>query len=234
MLYSDLREIKAILEIDKANTSEDLKLNFIIEQISSWIEQLLGRPNLTYKLRTEYYSSTSTGVIVLRSRPTYSVPTPLVYIDQNGNFGSTSGAFASNTLQVYGQNFCLKIDQDDGIRSRCGLLIPTQQSNGLNQNGAWWNNQQYRQWGFLSPYIAPNPGSIKVVYYAGYTVDDLPAVFRMACNLLIARLRVVLPLGLELSAESYEERSIAIVNSEKDKLLAIVKPMLWDHRNWSW
>lgn len=234
MILSDLRQLKAELDINPNDFSEDLKLNFLITGASKWIEELLGRGDLAYQLYTEYYSSTLTGAIVLNKRPVYSTPAPQVFVDAGGYFGSVSGSFGSNTQQIYGQNFYLVIDEPDGISSRCGILAPINQGNGATQNGAWWNSQRNYQWGLLSPFLSAVPGSIKVVYYAGWTVDNLPADIRMACNFLVAKLRYVLPLGVELNSESYEERSIAAMNSQKDRLIALVKPMLWSHRNWSW
>ena len=211
-----------------------MTLNFYLEHVSSWIEELLGRPNMAYGQYTEYYSSTLTGSILLKHRPVYAVPTPLVYISQNGFYGSTPDAFPADTLQVYGENFCLKIDQDDGLRSRCGILLPINNGNGATQNGGWFNYQRGYSNGLLSPYLSPVPGSIKVVYYGGYKVDDLPGTLRMACNMLVARMRTIMPLGVELTSESYEERSVAYLNDAKDKQISQVKAMLWNYRNWSW
>ena len=68
MLYSDLREIKSVMGIDPGDTSVDKSLNFYIEQASAWIEELLNRPGMSYKSRTEYYKGTGTQKILLKSR----------------------------------------------------------------------------------------------------------------------------------------------------------------------
>ena len=226
MLMTDLQEIKRILEIDPDDKSEDLKLSFIIEQASSWIGEILNKPNFDLKTRTEYYNGTGSQRLLLRSRPVYTNPVPQVFVDRYGNFGSTSGAFTqTNSELTYGVDFCLQIDQEDGS-SRCGILIRTND---------YWNKRWVRQPGYLSPYIAPSYGSIKCIYSAGYTVDNLPAVVRLAMNLLVAKLRYVFPLGLELNSESYEERNIGIAASQKNYILALVTPMIRaGFGNWKW
>lgn len=225
LLYTDLTELKAILEIPKDDKSEDLKLNFLMEQASQWIEEILGRPNLIKKARTEYYDGTATQKLLLRSRPVYTSPTIQVFEDNAGYFGSVSGSFdTTNTALTYGTDFALKIDQDDGT-SRSAILV---------RIGRSWPRPRVRETGLLAPFAGNGFGNIKVIYTAGYTVDTLPPVFRTAANLLIARLRYVLPLGVELQSEGYEERNVAVVTSEKEKLLALVKPMLFSYRNWAW
>lgn len=225
MLYTDLRELKTALDINPNHTAEDKKLNFFLEQASEWIGEYLGRPGFDYQSRTEYYNGTGTQQLLLRSRPVYTTPTIQVYYDSSGFYGSTSGSFNSNNAFTYGVDFCLKIDQADGT-SRSGILV---RINNL------WPKPSARQVGLLSPFISTGFGTIKVVYTAGYTVDTLPASFRLACNLLISKMRYVFPLGVELSAESYEDRSIAVsaLGQQKNYLMSLLKPFLNNYRNWS-
>ncbi len=221
---TDLVELKTLLEIDPDNTAEDRKLYFLIDVASDWIAELLNRPGLFFKSRTEIYNGTGTAFLPLKSRPVYTTPTIQVYVDRSGYFGSASGAFTPSQTQLqYGNDFALRTDNEDNTQSRCGLLI--------NLNGVW-DKPYYRKQGFLSPYIGHDTGSIKVVYSGGYTVDNLPSPLRHACNLLVARLRYVWPLGVELNSDSFEERNISVVTSEKEKLLTLVKPMIMTYRNW--
>jgi hypothetical protein len=88
--------------------------------------------------------------------------------------------------------------------------------------------------GLLTPVVQRGVGNIKVVYGGGYTADDLPAAFRFACTLLVTRLRYLMPLGMELTSENYEDRSISLSAERKDWLLAGVKPLLFAYRNWRW
>ena len=228
MLASDLREIKAVLEIPTGDTSEDRKLMFFLEQCSNWFEEILNR-DFSYKTRTQYYNGTGTQKLLLKNRPVYpSPPAPYLPIsvqyDQFGFFGQSATAFNDSTTipLVYGQDYTLWIDQDDGS-SRSGILI-----NCVD----YWQKPSVRQVGLLSPFLGPDTGSYKIVYTAGHTVDTLPASFRMAMNMLIARMRYIMPLGIEFSGEGYEERAISFVTSEKTKLLALVMPLILPYRNW--
>lgn len=224
MLWSDIREIKRVLEIDPRDSSEDVKLNFFNEWAAAWLEQVIGR-DMTLKARTEYYGGQGTQKILLRHRPVFTTPTLQVFLDEAGNFGSTSGAFAAGTTALtYGEDFCIEIDHDDGS-SRSGILW---------RLGNLWPRPSVRQRGLLSPFLGPSIGNVKVIYTAGYTVDTLPAQLRAACNLLVARLRYLFPLGMELGSEGYEERSIGLVAERDDYILALVKPLVLQYRNWTW
>lgn len=223
MILTDLRELKAVLEIDPDDTSEDKKLNFFIETASQWIEEFLDRPGLTLKARTEFYKGTGTQQLCLRSRP---IPTPSgvqVWVDSGGFYGSVSGAFPDPAL-VYGTDFCVTIDQEDGS-SRSAIL---------NRIGALWPKPQVRFPGYLAPSQGVDMGSIKVTYTAGYTVDTLPAGFRFAANLLVAQIRHLFPLGFYLTSESYEERSVSYLLPQKRRLMAEVEGYLKSYRNWKW
>ena len=225
MLFTDLRETKVLLEIDPEDTEEDILLGFLIEHASQWIEEILNRPGMEKKSRTEYYFGTGNQKLLLRSRPVFTTPTIAVSLDEGGNFGATSGAFTSaDAALTYGTDFALVIDQDNGT-SRSGILY---RINNL------WPKPSVRQRGLLSPFLGTGFGTIRVTYTAGYDVDNLPAGLRLAAGLLVQRLRYIMPLGQELTGDSFEERNISIVTSEKEKLLAIVKPLLLPYRNWKW
>lgn len=239
---SDLREIKKTLEIHPLNTAEDVKLLFFLEWAQDWIEEYLNRKGkLWYKQRTEYYNGTGTQKLLLRSRPVFATPTIQVYVDENGFFGSPTGSFDPQLSNlVYGQDFCLKIDQDDGISSRSGILLRINSGSSQGQTGSnvggfgIWPRRQVRQIGFLSPFIQDSFGSIKVVYWGGYTVDTAPGQLRGACNLLVTRMRYIWPVGMAIGTDSYEERAIGFVEEKKEYLMGFVKPMLSTMRNWRW
>ena len=99
--------------------------------------------------------------------------TPVVNVDPNGFWGETTSGFQSNTQLVYGTDYFLQIDSDDGS-SKSGLLI---------RRGDWWPKTFSRQRGLLAPYVTPGYGSVKVTYSAGYTLDTLPSAIRAACEL---------------------------------------------------
>lgn len=226
MLLSDIRECKAVLEISPLNTREDAKLNFFIEWVSAWIEEYLGRGDLSIRSRTEYYNGSGTEKLLLRSRPVYPSPAPQVWVDEAGLFGQVSGSFTNSESELtFGEDFGLWVEPGEQGLSRNGILI---------RNNNLWPKPSRRQRGYLSPFIAEGYGTIKVVYTAGYTVDNLPAPIRQACVMGVTRLRYVLPLGLELNSESYEDRSISSsVDAKKNFIMSLVKPSLTTYRNWT-
>lgn len=222
--FMDLRELKTLMEIDPLDTTEDSKLNFLIDTAASWLEEWTNRPGFFYRQRTEIYSGTGTQKMLLRARPVFTTPTILINTDAAlpGSFGSSPNAFGDPL--VYGQDFYLQIDQDNGT-SRSGIL--------LNMRNGYWQRPTCRQWGLLSPFLGQAFGNYQVIYTAGYTVDTLPAVIRNAVALIVANLRYVWPLGLPLSSDSFEDRSISIGTDKKNYIFALVKPMLITFRNWS-
>lgn len=223
MLYEDLRELKSLFEIDPENTAEDKALLIYNQWMTSVVEEVCGR-KFTYGLYTEYYKGTGSLKLVLKKRPVYVSPSPpLVYIDQGGFFGSASGAFTGqNTQLFYGSDFCMDIDQDDNT-SRSGILY---------RIGDFWQKIPYRQEGYLFPFVGPDLGSYKIVYYGGFTVSQLPGAFRLACAELVAGIRYLFPTGLPTTAENYEDRAISLSPSQYDYLLSLARPRLSTYRNW--
>jgi hypothetical protein len=225
VLFSDLNEIKGYLEIDPGDHSEDKQISFCCEWASKWIEEILARPDLARRERTEYYAGSGTQQLLLRSRPVYATPTILLYLDESGYFGSVAGSFGSTTALVYGDDFALDI-RENGQPSRSGILV---------RFGNFWPKPSVRERGILSPYVAQAFGTIKVVYTAGYTMDTLPADLRFACNMLAARIRYQMPLGMELNSENYEDRSIGILADAKNYLISPeIRRILLTYRNWKW
>lgn len=223
MLLTDLRELKKILEIDTNNTQEDAKLGFLIEHASKWIEELLDKGDLAAREWTQYLNGTNTQYLCLEHRPILASPTPRVWVDAEGNAGQRSGAFADSTELTYGTDFIIDTRESTDGTGISGMLIRIDDV---------WQPGFYRSRGMLSPYIGPSNGSIKVTYTAGYTVDNLPATYRMACNFIVTELRYVLPVGMKIGSDGYEGRSLGIINSQKDYLLGQIYPMIWGKRNW--
>lgn len=226
MLYSDLGELKRVLQIEPGDKSEDVSLSFFLEQASTLMEEIMNRRGMEKKQRTEYYNGTGTQELLLRSRPVFLEPLPEIYVDGNGFFGAVSGSFNAHTLIDYGGDWSLWIDDpDNNTISRCGIVI---------RNHAFWPRPRQRVHGLLTPYLGDSFGNIKIIYTGGYTVDTLPSDLRQACNLLVARMRYIFPLGMELTSESYEERNISMSTPQKNYLTALVRPTLMRYRNWSW
>lgn len=232
LILTDLRDLKTALDLNPNDTTEDRKLWLFVEQASALIEEYLDRPGLTFKSRTEYYDGTGTAKLLLRSRPVYVSPTIQVFVDDSGFWGEPSGSFNSATAALtYGTDFALKLDNQENGTSRCGILVKRPSSGG-SFGGGTWSKPSYRQAGYLSPYIGEAFGNIKVVYSGGYTVDSLPAPFRLATNMLVARLRIIFPYGMLLSSETYEDRSVSYSIPDREKLMELVKPLIFYYRSW--
>ncbi len=212
-----------MLDIDQDNRVEDGKLLILIEQASRIIDEFLGRQVPELKSRTEYYLGTGTQKLLLRQRPVFTSPAIQVFRDETGYWGSSSGSFSiPDSTLTYGEDFALQIDQEDGS-SRSGILYKI---NGI------WERPSVRMRGFLSPFIGTANGNVKVVYTAGYTMDTLPSPIRFACNLLVARMRHLFPWGMETNSENYSEVSYGASVERRDYLLALIKPHLFQYRNW--
>lgn len=225
MLFTDLGELKAALEIPAGNKREDKKLLLFAGWASEWLAEALGRADtFGLKERTEFYSGTGTMLLPLKARPVYASPAVQVWEDKDGAWGAASGAFASATALTYGTDFTLKVD-DGSTLSRSGLLV---------RLGGTWEKRWYREAGRLSPFLGPSRGSIKVTYTGGYTADTLPGPLREAAVFLIAKMRHVLPLGVELTSESYEERSISWSPNQKSYLMGLIRPLIEPYRNRKW
>lgn len=226
-LFSDLNELKRLFDINLGDKSEDWKLSLYNEWSASIISEYLDR-DLFLKTTTEYYNGTGSQKLLLRRRPVFPAPAvPFsaigVKVDQSG-YDNASGAFAADTALTYGTDYTLQLDNEGGTSSRSGILL---------RLGGYWPRPTVRQAGLLSPFIWDDTGSVQVTYTAGYTVDTLPAAFRTAGTMLVAALRYIYPLGQPLSSDGYEERSIGMAQDRKDYLTAMVKPLLFGARNWT-
>lgn len=223
MLLASLNEMKTFLDIDPEDSSEDKLLNYYSEIATEWIEELLDR-KISKKFRVEYYNGTGSKKLLLRHRPVYTTPTIAVNVDESGSFGQPTDAFDSGGELVYGTDFSLKIDQEDGT-SRSAILY---------RLTGFWPKRSVRERGTLSPFLGESSGTIKVTYTAGYTTDTLPADLRMAFLLLVGRLRGTFPLSVELQSDNFEERSLSPVTNVKTKLLDLIRPVILSRRNWTW
>lgn len=242
-IFSDLREVKAILDIDPANTNEDKKLSLINEWAGDIIEEALNKRPITYKQRVEYPKTAGTRKLLLRARPVYPPnatgpdgnPTVLTVLVNAGAQQPSDFNPATDTW-TYGVDYTLDIDQEDGISSRSGILIALGGGTGGGTTfGSYWPRDFVRQAGLLSSFMGePRAGMVQVTYTAGFTVDNLPASFRVAGALLVARLAYIFPVGMELAGDAYEEKALSFVQERRGYLLSLVAPILWDFRNWYW
>lgn len=231
-LFTDLGELKSVLQIDPDNHNEDFTLGLYNEWTSDIFEQILDR-EFTYATRTWVYPGTGTQKLNLRHRPVYPLTGPpkasqlphttlSVVVDDNAAYGFATGAFSGTPL-VLGQDFTIRIDQDDG-GSREAILY------NLND---YWPRPFVRQQGELSSFVGPDMGSVQVTSTAGWTVDTLPAAMRMAADMIVTRLRNLFPLGQQLTSESYIERSIGLSEDQRRYLMQLARPFILPFRNWT-
>lgn len=231
MLFTDLAEIKGLLQIDPNDHTEDFTLNLYVQWTTSIFEEILDR-DFTYKTRTVIYPGTGNQKLLLRHRPVYPTAAPAkassqaftaltVKVDNTANFSSPD-AFAADTALTLGTDYAIRIDLDDG-GSREAILYR------IND---YWNRPFVRQQGTLSSFIGPDLGTIQVTSTAGHTVDTLPGAFRAAADWLVARFAYMFPLGMQQTSESYIDRSIGLSENQRRYLLGAVRPLLWNFRNW--
>lgn len=242
MIFGNLLQLKSLLNIDPADVQEDKNLLILNSCISDWFTEILNR-DIFYKVRTQYYNGTGTQKLVLKNRPVYPTTGPSsllpftaisVTYDQNGFYGEGQGSFSSTPSNIpftLGSDYLLQLDCDPGntgtdYASRSAVLLR------IND---YWLKPVSRQVGLLSPFVTTDTGSYKVTYSAGYTVDNLPAQIIMAANLVVAKLRYIWPLGMELGGEGYEERSISLMADLRQYCInPTIRSMLFTYKNWKW
>lgn len=222
MILGDLPTLKALLEIPDCVTTEDRRLLIYLKWATEWIEELCDRP-FAYKQRTQYLDGRGTSKLLLKARPVY--PTGMqVYVDTASHYGEGDDPFPAASLLTYGTDYVLQIDDEENERSKCGIV---------HRLNAVWPRRWMRAENYLSPFQVATKGTIKVTYYGGYTVDQMPANVRGAVITLIAKMRNYFPIGMEIGGEGYEDRSLSYTVSDRNYLLTTVKDMLINHRNWT-
>lgn len=227
MLLTDILEVKKVLNIPISDTSMDYALNYYIQVATSLIAEFLDRGQFYVQSRTEYYNGSGTQKLLLKHRPVFIDPEPQAWTDLTGMWGEASDAF-SGTALTFGTDFGVWLDTVNpttGVmdKSRCGILV---------RKSDYWAKPSIRQQGFLSPFIGPSFGNVKVIYTAGYSLADMPAQLRMACIETVAHLKYLFPLGLAISSESYEERHITLDSKNKNFIFGQVKHLISSLKNW--
>jgi len=210
---TDITSLKTFLGI--SDDSEDNLLALLIPQVSDAIEEYLGR-TFTSATYTEYYMGEGTPFLVLNQRPVTSITS--VYLDEEGYWGQPSGSFAAPTLLQQGVDYALEIDQSDGT-SRSGKLYRIK---------SYWPIAFTYITGVISSNMGPATGNVKVTYVGG---SNAPANVKLACNMAIARIRLLAPYGMALQSESYEEYSYSLLGYVPDHIFtAEVRSLLARYR----
>lgn len=233
MLWTDLTEIKGLMQIDPDDHSEDFTLNLYIQWATDILQEVLDR-DISYKTRTLVYPGTGNQKLLARHRPIYPTQAPdkastlpftalEVKVLQGANWGEAPSGFTGVDPLTYGVDYALRVDLDDG-GSREAILYR------LNN---YWPRPFMRQAGLLSSFVGPDMGSVQVTSTAGYTIDMLPSTLHMAADWLITKLAYLFPLGTQLSSESYIDRSIGLNENQRRWLIGSLRPMILFHKNWT-
>lgn len=160
--------------------------------------------------RTEYYDGNGYPNLPLRSLPISSAEddAPSVWLDINGGYGQTPGAFASDKLLTQGTEYVVEYERGE---------LQTRQIPG----GWWWASSLGGP--IASPWGWPGltrrgtswvgwpkaPGCIKVTYTAGYA--RIPADLVMAVVSMAQYMMTVVPSGgLVPTSGSYIDVSVGV------------------------
>lgn len=184
MALTSLSEIKAFLNV--TTSSQDTWLEALRvgaeAEIKRYCDQWLESNTWTH-----FLTGNGRQELVLKERPVTSITS--VHIDTYGNFGQTSGAFASTTLLTEGTDYALRLDGTVwGTSTACshsGLL--------LRLRTVWQEAPRSFQVQRLTPEVGPVHGNVKVVYTAGYAT--IPDDLKLAVAQLVAWLKLTAPLG---------------------------------------
>ena len=196
MALTTLSTIKSILNV--TTTAQDAWLSALRTAAEAVIARRCNRvfESATY---TEYYTGNSTKYLVLRQKPVTSITS--VYMDNDGNYGFTSGSFDSTTLLTSGVDYSLDLDTN-GTTSSSGILV--------RMKTVWpMLDRSYtpRQ---LVLNIGPSMGNIKVTYVAGYTT--IPDDLQYAVALIVSIMRRTTPYGVPVTAERIGAYSYELAN----------------------
>jgi hypothetical protein len=147
---------------------------------------------------TEYLQGNGRKELVLRHRPVTAVTS--VHLDWDGNADQNpEGSFEAASLLTAGKDYFLNLDGSWGGDpvSFSGLLVRVR--------NVWPEVQRQWYWTKLSPETGPAPGSIRVIYTAGY--DPAPEDLQYAVVFLVQAMRKDLPVGGNLESEKIGDYS---------------------------
>jgi len=213
--YLSLTTFKQRLGIAEGDTSQDTWLTEILEGVEGDIAGYLNYdPSVTSI--TEYLDSVNTPTIALKRYPVTAVTS--VYLDPNGNYGQSSGAFASDTLLTVGTDYDWAIPSGSTV----GMLYR------IGQYWPWWYWRDRPN--DLSGRPGIVPGCLKVVY----TVDNtqlLAVIKSVAYFEGIALYRANLTGMGVLTSDGMDGASVSITqvqknNKNQDSADSFLSPMV--------
>jgi hypothetical protein len=161
----------------------------------------------TYASRTAYLAPAWTDTLLLPETPVESITS--LYYDPSAVGGQNTADFDSTTLLVLGDDYFLERDRPGDTYSESGKI---------RRIGGVWAGRTERGLGLLGTYRAKAPGTVKVVYTAGYgnairPPEDLLEGIFLAATLI----RKAAPEGGRLAmSESGEGESVSYGNLDAE------------------
>lgn len=160
---------------EQPSSADQGQINTALEAASTAAERYCNR-TFAEETTTEYYDGNGYPNLPLKRFPVSDDPAdaPTVYLDINGGYGQTSGAFSPSTLLTQGTEYVVLYDRGELQTRQIPGWWPTFGGPvaspwgwpGLSRRGTAWVG-----W--------PNvPGCIKVTYTAGY--DPIPSDLKAA------------------------------------------------------
>lgn len=202
----------------------------LVQSASSAIKDYCKR-DLEQAPYTEFYNGTDRPELVLRQRPVLLTGLA-VYYDAQGNYGQTSGAFASGTLLTLGTDYALELDAG-GTESTRGILRK------IGMGGAGW---PFWYPGFAGGRLSASKlagwplgyGNLKVTYTAGY--DPIPASITQAADQLVTWFVRNTPSGAVLQSESLGAYSYSVMQQSLPGApeLGSTRQLLGRYRETAW
>lgn len=182
MALTTLSQIKAFLNV--TNSSIDVWLDALRIAAERAIKTYCNQ-EFESQTVTEFQNGTGKREIVLRQVPVLSVTN--LWLDNEGNFGSTSGSFSSTNLLEYGVEYCLDYDT-------------TYQSTPISKSGivyrirtVWPERDRQYTFNRVSYQRGPSYGNIKIEYVAGY--PSIPDDLQYAVCLMVSYMKLTAALG---------------------------------------
>lgn len=183
MALTTVAKIKTHLGI--TGSDEDAYLTQLLAGVEPAVLRYLNRRAIESATVTEYFHGHGRSTVVLNRRPVTAVASVNEQID--GYAGQASGAFGSETLLTAGEDYWVdNLEQSEGNPAM------------LMRVGKLWPNA---------------PGSVKVVYTAGYTT--VPLDIELAVHLLCGVIRSAGDKSMPLQSENLGSYSYQLLTGGK-------------------
>jgi len=178
--------------LDITDTSEDVLLTQLLNEIEAVIFSYTGRPSFASASATEYYDGTGREVLILDRTPVTAVTS--LYVDGDGYYGQGSSPFESDTAWTQGTDFAIR--RVDESEENAGILLALGSID------------------FQAPATWPvGRGNIKVTYTAGYTA--IPKDLELAAHLLAGQVYKMAEKGMAgpVGGETFGEYSYNLLSN---------------------